>query len=62
MCTKEPIGCSMQKRYGEKSFVISVNSNYTEWLLSHYGWSDQEVDMDIDYKRTVYCDVVHDSE
>ena len=27
----------MQKRYGEKSFVISVNSNYTEWLLSHYG-------------------------
>ena len=24
--------------------------------------SDQEVDMDIDYKRTVYCDAVHDSE
>ena len=22
--------------------------------------SDQEVDMDIDYKRTVYCDAVHD--
>ena len=24
--------------------------------------SDQEVDMNINYKRTVYCDAVHDSE